>query len=478
MKQKKKVKEEQENEKKEESEDEEEDEAAEFLSQIIQSSPSGVFFVVLGVYLWHKFVAPGEAPLEGGSPLAGDLSDVYGNVPRESIKRLGQMLVPPLSEEDEYLEIGSGEGEIVIGLGAHLKSAVGVEINPARHENACRALGVDPEPTCAKGRTKLILDDFRNLPRLFKSGNLVWFHSISFAHSTMRDLVAHAAKEAPPGQVLVTMRPLPGCHLGLVYVQKSAVETSWGQQVEVYFYVRAPQLHPTGPLPISETAILTYRSMLEDAFIAAFNSVRDLAMNRYNGNFADAAIASWNLSGGPTSMYNRRLGALLGSGSQNNRSFARLFSAEASLNGNMEVLGECVVKEVVAHIADRAVATEGVPKTFIIEAALKDVWKSFDAGGIGFREDFDGIANLIRIWAVSMPKELQEEIPADAWLRVQQLWEAVETTLRSQLSGTEDALTAQAEAAIGVLGRRDATRESNSETVEGDLIWLLMKGEI
>ena len=93
----------------------------------------------------------------------------------------------------------------------------------------------------------------------------------------MLEALSFIEKNTHPGQVLLTVRPLPGCHLGWLYLKRVLTETTYAEEVEVHIYLRTPIVHSPALLSLHPSHIARHTSDSRAAFKDMLVSVQNLA---------------------------------------------------------------------------------------------------------------------------------------------------------------------------------------------------------
>lgn len=390
----------------------------------------------------------------------GNLSDTFGEVTLEGFSQIGALLSPPFGAEDRLLDVGSGEGTLILELLLRIQAGVGVENNAERHEKACAALGItERRPVCERDHVRFILSDFRETPEVFNEASIVWAHNALFGHSLMLDLFDIVTRHSLPGQILLSQRPLPGCHLGWVYMQSAPAQTTYSQDTDIHMYLRAPrEFGPDGMIVPSSPLRKQHDTWLQEALL----SFRTSSGSRAPTATAAAVTQLWGLAHPQAdrivaTLCNENMGAV----SLSDERFAALYWAHASLNGQLELAETCLVKEVVAHALDRRGGSVAVPNANQTAAALASVQR-------GLMEPLE-VEAFEQIWTSSFPTSLEAELPAREWEKVRSFWQEVQQVIRGEGRSLETMASEKASGGSVVL---------NWDTIESDLMWNLLHSEL
>lgn len=161
----------------------------------------------------------------------------YGEILYPSMEKLLSKI--SLSEEDIFIDLGSGLGKLVLQvfLCTRVKEACGIEIIPTLHKQALLAAErVErelPAFYCNDRRLYFLQGSFLELP--LERASIVLIGSPCFS-PTMLDTLAQIISNIPRIHTVLTLRPLPLLE-GFIFKEAVRVETSWDTAL-CYLYHR------------------------------------------------------------------------------------------------------------------------------------------------------------------------------------------------------------------------------------------------
>ena len=167
-------------------------------------------------------------------PSRTKISESYGEILYAGVDKLLANL--PLSNEDIFIDFGSGLGKIVIQvfLKSSIKAAYGIEILPALHEQAekiAEKLHHDLPEFYAKNRKlEFISGSFLELP--FMEATVALINSTCFTQALLNDL-GKRIDSSPSIHTVISTRPIRTLER-LPFKKSISVECSWDSAL---FYI-------------------------------------------------------------------------------------------------------------------------------------------------------------------------------------------------------------------------------------------------
>lgn len=170
---------------------------------------------------------------------------VYGEI-RSAVELLGILRSAAASdadlaaEEEVFLDFGSGDGDLVLGMAKLGVRSVGIELVPAHHRNAMAALARAPPTVQAK--TELLCEDGLAVTAPISGATLVVCNNAVWDDALNARVVAHIGAHATALAVLATtkkIRAAAAAAAGLRLVRATAVDVDWNPSGwPLYLYQR------------------------------------------------------------------------------------------------------------------------------------------------------------------------------------------------------------------------------------------------
>lgn len=147
--------------------------------------------------------------------VGGPRADVYGEMTAAGFATLATQL--SLNNNDVFLDLGSGEGSLVIQAVKEfgVQHAMGIELSEERHDRAVLAAGdsstTPPSPTAGRSRTTFVCGDAAgpDAAKMLQSSTVVWFSNLLFGDELQQRIAENIARNGNNVRAVVSLKPFP-----------------------------------------------------------------------------------------------------------------------------------------------------------------------------------------------------------------------------------------------------------------------------